>query len=58
MPEGIFSVRQALACNDASWQAPQWTKEVIEAEDQYAQEPKAFEEAFEQGSQTCLFDSE
>jgi hypothetical protein len=44
---GIFSVNKAFACNDASWQAPQRTKEVIAAEDEYLQGRKEFEERFE-----------
>lgn len=51
---GIFSVTKAFACNDASWQAPQRTKEVIVAEDTYLQGRKAFEEVFERARQTCL----
>jgi hypothetical protein len=51
---GIFSVSKAYACNDASWQAPQRTKEVIAAEDAYVQERKAFEELFEKARAVCL----
>jgi hypothetical protein len=50
----IFSVNKAFACNDASWQAPQRTKEVIAAEDAYLQARKEFEEVFEQARAVCL----
>ena len=51
---GIFSVNKAFACNDASWQAPQRTKEVIAAEDAYLQARKEFEQVFEQARAVCL----
>jgi hypothetical protein len=51
---GIFNVRKAYACNDASWQAPQRTKEVIAAEDAYHQGRKEFEKVFEQARTVCL----
>jgi hypothetical protein len=53
---GIFSVTKAFACNDASWQAPQRTKDVIAAEDAYLQGRKDFEELFEQARRVCLID--
>ncbi len=51
---GIYSVNKAAACNEASWKAPERTKEVIEAEDQYHQGRKAFEILFEQAKKICL----
>jgi hypothetical protein len=51
---GIFSVNKAFACNEASWKAPQQTKEVIAAEDEYLQNRNAFEELFEQAGMACL----
>jgi hypothetical protein len=54
--DGIFTVTKAFACNDASWQAPQRTKEVIAAEDAYLQGRKEFEEVFEQARRVCLID--
>lgn len=51
---GIFTVNKAYACNDASWQAPQRTKEVIAAEDAYLQGWKEFEKVFEQAREACL----
>ena len=53
---GIYSVDRAFACNDASWKAPQRTKDVIKAEDDYFQERKTFEKFFEHARETCLFD--
>ncbi|MDR4495601.1 MAG: hypothetical protein R3B74_14545, partial [Nitrospirales bacterium] len=53
---GIYSVNKAVACNEATWKAPERTKEVIEAEDQYLQARKAFEELFEQAKRICLRD--
>lgn len=54
---GIYSVNKAVACNEATWKAPERTKEVIEAEDQYQQGRKAFEELFEQAKRICLITS-
>jgi hypothetical protein len=53
---GIFSANKALRCSEWQWQAPQRTKDVIEAEDQYIQGRKEFEELFYQAGQTCLSD--
>ena len=53
---GIFSVEKAIRCNEATWQAPERTKQVIDAEDQYLQGRKAFEELFEQARIACLFE--
>ena len=53
---GIFSVTKAYACNDASWQAPQRTKDVIAAEDAYLQGRKAFAELFEKARTVCLLE--
>jgi hypothetical protein len=47
-------VTKAFACNDASWQAPKRTKDVITAEEDYLQGRKDFEELFEQGREVCL----
>ena len=51
---GIYNLMKAYACNDASWQAPLRTKEVIAAEDAYLQERQAFEESFERAREVCL----
>lgn len=53
---GIYSVDKAVRCNEATWQAPERTRKVIDAEDEYFQERKAFEEFFEQAKQECLFE--
>lgn len=53
---GIFNVAKAYACNEASWKAPQRTKEVILAEDEYLQGRKEFVERFEYARETCLGD--
>ncbi len=53
---GIFNVTKAYACNDASWQAPQRTKNVIAAEDAYLQGRKAFAELFEKARTVCLLE--
>lgn len=53
---GIFSVDRAVRCNEATWQAPERTSKVIEAEDQYLQGRKTFEELFEQARQECLLE--
>lgn len=53
---GIFSAKKALRCEMAIWQAPERTKKVIAAEDQYLQGRYAFEELFEQAKQTCLLE--
>lgn len=51
---GLYSVNKAVNCNDATWKAPERTKDVIEAEDQYLQERKEFEALFEQAKRICL----
>lgn len=51
---GNYSVNRAYACNEASWNAPQETKNVIATEDDYLIERKAFEELFEQARMVCL----
>ena len=53
---GIYSVNKAVRCNEATWQAPERTRKVIDAEDQYLQGRKAFEELFEQARQECLLE--
>jgi hypothetical protein len=53
---GIFSADKALRCHEWQWKAPQRTNEVIEAEVQYLQERKVFEELFEEAGRTCLID--
>jgi hypothetical protein len=53
---GNFSVDRTYACNEASWNAPQETMNVIAAEDDYLTERKSFEELFEQARMVCLFD--
>ena len=53
---GTFSAQKALRCDMAVWQAPDRTKKVIAAEDQYLQGRYAFEELFEQAKQTCLLE--
>ena len=53
---GTFSTQKALRCEMAIWQAPERTKKVIAAEDQYLQGRYAFEELFERAKQTCLLD--
>ncbi|MEX0830095.1 MAG: hypothetical protein WD032_07600 [Nitrospirales bacterium] len=51
---GVYSAQKALRCEMAIWQAPEQTKKVIDAEDQYSQGRYAFEELFEQAKQSCL----
>jgi len=53
---GTFSAQKALRCEMAIWQAPEQTKKVIDAEDQYVQGRYAFEELFERAKQTCLLE--
>jgi hypothetical protein len=53
---GSFSAGKALRCSEWQWQAPQRTRDVIAAEDQYHQERKAFEELFEQAKLECLLE--
>ncbi len=53
---GLYSVNRALRCNEAQWQAPQRTKEVIAAEAQYRTARKAFEKLFEQARKVCLLE--
>jgi hypothetical protein len=55
-PYSNYSVNKAYACNEATWKAPERTKDVIEAEAQYHQERKAFEALFEQARRICLMD--
>jgi hypothetical protein len=51
---GTFSAQKALRCDKAIWQAPDRTKKVIAAEDQYLEGRYAFEEQFERAKQVCL----
>ncbi len=51
---GIYSVTKAVSCNEATWQAPEHTRKAIDAEDDYLQGRKIFEELFEQAKQECL----
>ena len=53
---GVFSVEKAVRCNEVTWQAPERTRNVIDAEDQYLQGRKAFEELFERARQECLLE--
>lgn len=53
---GIYSVDKAFRWSEWLWQAPQRTKDVIIAEDEYLQERKAFEKHFEQARRTCLLE--
>ena len=53
---GTFSTKKALRCEMAIWQAPDRTKKVIAAEDQFLQGRYAFEELFERAKQTCLLE--
>ncbi len=53
---GIYSVNKAVRCNEVSWAAPEQTRKVIEAEDHYRQERKAFEVFFERARIECLFE--
>ena len=53
---GIYSTNKAVACNEATWRAPERTKDVIEVEGQYHQERSAFEALFEQAQRICLID--
>jgi len=53
---GTFNAQKALRCEMAIWQAPERTKKVIAAEDQYLQEKYKFEEQFERAKQTCLLE--
>ena len=53
---GTFSAQKALPCEMAIWQAPERTKKVIAAEDQFLQGRYAFEELFERAKQTCLLE--
>lgn len=53
---GIYSVDKAVRCNEATWQAPERTIKVIDAEEQYRQGRQTFEELFEQARQECLLE--
>jgi hypothetical protein len=53
---GTFSAQKALPCEMAIWQAPERTKKVIAAEDQFLQGRYVFEELFERAKQTCLLE--
>lgn len=53
---GIYTAQKALRCEMAIWQAPEQTKKVIAAEDQYIQGRFAFEELFERAKQACLLE--
>ena len=53
---GTFSAGKALRCSEWQWQAPQRTKDVIAAEDEYLQGRKAFEELFERAERVCLLE--
>lgn len=53
---GIFSVEKATRCSEATWKAPERTKKVIDAEDQYLQGRKLFEQLFEEARLACLSD--
>ena len=53
---GIYSVDRAVRCNEATWKAPERTRKVIDAEDQYRQGRRAFEELFEQARLECLIE--
>lgn len=53
---GIFSADKAIRCNEVQWQAPERTKDVITAEDQYLQGREKFKEFFEQARRTCLLE--
>ncbi len=53
---GNFNVNKTYACNEASWNVPQQTKNVIAAEDDYIEKRKAFEELFEQARMVCLLE--
>ena len=53
---GMFSAGKALRCSEWQWKAPQRTRDVIAAEDEYLQDRKAFEELFEQARAVCLLE--
>ena len=53
---GLYSVGKAQHCSEWQWQAPQRTKDVIAAEDEYLQGRKEFEELFAQAKRECLFE--
>jgi hypothetical protein len=53
---GVFNLDKAFHCNEWQWQAPQRTKDVIEAEEQYRRERAAFEALFEQARLTCFLE--
>lgn len=53
---GIYSAQKALRCEKAVWQAPERTKKVIAAENQYLEGRFSFEELFERAKQTCLLE--
>ena len=53
---GIYSVDRAVRCNEATWQAPERTKKVIDAEEQYREGKQVFEELFERARQVCLLE--
>jgi hypothetical protein len=53
---GTFSADKAMRCSEWQWKAPQRTKDVIAAEDEYLQGRKEFEELFEQAKWECLLD--
>jgi len=53
---GIFSINKAVRCNEVTWQAPEQTRKAVDAEDQYLQGKKVFEELFEVARQECLLE--
>lgn len=53
---GSFSAGKALRCSEWQWKAPQRTRDVIAAEDEYLQGRKEFEKLFEQAKRACLFE--
>ncbi len=51
---GIYSVNKAVRCSEAKWQAPERTRELVEAEDQYQQKRQAFVALLERVRGVCL----
>jgi len=57
-PGGIFNVKRAQRCSQSTWEAPQRIKETLEAEDNYLQGRRAFEEKLEWVRQVCPVEEE
>ncbi len=53
---GIYSARKAAACSEATWKAPERTKEVIQAEDDYRHLLREFERIMGQVNKICFLE--